>query len=263
VVDAGDAETGGAGTGGAGTGGAGGGGAGEDAGVVPAAGAGACGAADAAGVNDGLRPLFTAGAASGAAGADCADGPGCAVSVAVAVAGSANQALLSGVIVCRLACRPLSCPLSAVPPATGCAERAFGLAIVSAGSGTAVPAPGSGESCPVLPRSVLPRSVLPASVLPASAEEPLLAPLARCAVPERELPDLVRDDDMMLLSTTASVASPSGSASRPGGARMRGGCVARPASSTPSSSVLTGAPLYLFVDTIRELPRLQTPLPPG
>ena len=52
--------------------------------------------------------------------------------------------------------------------------------------------------------------------------------------------------------------SPSGSAFRLGGARM-----IRPASSTPSSSVLTGAPMYLFVDTIREPRNLQTLVPRG
>ena len=55
--------------------------------------------------------------------------------------------------------------------------------------------------------------------------------------PERELPDLVRDDDIELLSITAPSPSASGSESRNCGAVMNGDCVVDPASSTPSSSV--------------------------
>jgi hypothetical protein len=58
--------------------------------------------------------------------------------------------------------------------------------------------------------------------------------------PECELPALVRDDDMMPLSTTESSVSTSGSVSRTGGAIMNGMRVVGPASSTPSSSVPTG-----------------------
>jgi hypothetical protein len=61
--------------------------------------------------------------------------------------------------------------------------------------------------------------------------------------PERELPDLIRDDDIELLSTTAPSLSTSGSESRNCGAVMNGDCVFDPASSTPSSSVPNGAPL--------------------
>ena len=55
--------------------------------------------------------------------------------------------------------------------------------------------------------------------------------------PERELPDLVRDDDIELLSMIAPPPSTSGSESCNCDAVMNGDCVVDPASSTPSSSV--------------------------
>jgi hypothetical protein len=60
------------------------------------------------------------------------------------------------------------------------------------------------------------------SVSPEEEELPL-APLDGRDAAERELPVLVRDDDMVPLSTTVSVASPSGSAFRLGGAMISGG----------------------------------------
>jgi hypothetical protein len=62
---------------------------------------------------------------------------------------------------------------------------------------------------------------------------------APVAVLGRELPGLVRDEGMGPLSLTASSDSPSGSNSWSSGATMSGVSVLRPASSTPSSSVLT------------------------
>ena len=64
--------------------------------------------------------------------------------------------------------------------------------------------------------------------------------------PERELPDLVRDDDIELLSTIAPSSSTSGSDSRRSGAVMNGDRVFDPASSTPSSSVPNWMPLCTF-----------------
>jgi hypothetical protein len=89
--------------------------------------------------------------------------------------------------------------------------RAFAWPIVSAGSGTVV---------------LTSDSVASAAAVPATAaESPLdpLDPLDRCVTPESETPVPVRDGAMKSLSTTASVASPSGSASRLGGVMMSGG----------------------------------------
>jgi hypothetical protein len=89
--------------------------------------------------------------------------------------------------------------------------RAFALPIVSAGSGTAVLASESVGSA--------------AAGSATAAESPFdpLDPLDRCVPPESETPVPVRDGAMKSLSTTASAASPSGSASRLGGVMMSGG----------------------------------------
>jgi len=213
------------------------------AGLDGAAAAGAAGVAS-VGVNDGVRSfltgdvLFAAGAAGAVAVAASADSAGSAVSVFRA----ATQVLSPELMVFRLPCRSLLRPLSSVASdeSAGCP---FALRIVSAGSGTLVLDPASVVSSPVVVSGVA------ASVSPEVEEFPL-APPARFDAPERELPVPVRDDAMMPLSTIVSAASPSGSAFRCGGAMMGGGWVVRPASSTPSSSVLNGAPMYLFVDTI-------------
>jgi hypothetical protein len=68
---------------------------------------------------------------------------------------------------------------------------------------------------------------------------------ASAAALDRELPDLVRDDGMAPFSPTEFTASLSGSNSSSNGATIRGVSVLRPASFTPSSSVLTGSPLHL------------------
>jgi hypothetical protein len=89
--------------------------------------------------------------------------------------------------------------------------RAFAWPIVSAGSGTVV---------------LTSESAVSAAAAPATAAESALDPLDpldRCVVPESENPVPVRDGAMKSLSTTASVASPSGSASRLGGVMMSGG----------------------------------------
>lgn len=211
-------------------------------------GAGAAGAGDAGvaavGVNDGVRSLltgdvlFAAGAAGAAEVAVSAESAGSALSVFR----SATQVLSPELMVFRPPCRSLLRPLFPVAPDES-ADCPFALPIVSAGSGTLVLDPASVVSSPVVASGVA------ASVFPAVEEFPLVSP-TRFDAPERELPLPVRDDAMMSLSTIASVASPSGSAIRSGGAMMSGDWVVRPASSTPSSSVLNGAPMYLFVDTI-------------
>jgi hypothetical protein len=111
------------------------------------------------------------------------------------------------------------------------ADRPLALPIVSAGSGTSVPdvarvissasSAESAEPAVSLEAAVFSEST-EAAVSPAEEESPLAPPDRRDA-PERELPVLARDDDMMPLSTIVSVASPSGSAFRLGGAMMRGG----------------------------------------
>jgi hypothetical protein len=90
------------------------------------------------------------------------------------------------------------------------------LPIVSAGSGTAVLDPASAVSSSALAAGVT------VAASPVEEESPLVPP-TRFDAPERDDPVLVRDDDMMPLSTMVSVASPSGSAFRLGGAMMSGG----------------------------------------
>jgi hypothetical protein len=79
----------------------------------------------------------------------------------------------------------------------------------------------------------------------ACARDAPLAPLAPVD-PERELPDLARDDDIEPLSTITPSPSTSGSDSRRSGAVMNGDRVFDPASSTPSSSVPNWMPLCTF-----------------
>lgn len=125
------------------------------------------------------------------------------------------------------------------------AEPPLGLVISSAGSGTGVMAVVAGASAsPVTASEATVSSAdFPLAALTGVAGARFaLGPLAS----ERELPVLVRDDDMELLSTTASVSANSASASLTCGAIMNGDCVLDPASSTPSSSVPTG-PLCNFV----------------
>jgi len=142
-----------------------------------------------------------------------------------AVFRSASRLLSPEVIVCRLPCRSLLRLLFPAEPDEP-VDRPFALPIVSAGSGTAL----------LVPACVVSSSPAPADAAVAVSaeseegespelkeEERPLAPLPRCDAPERELSALVRDDDMMPLSTMVSVASPSGSAVRLGGAMMSGG----------------------------------------
>jgi hypothetical protein len=88
------------------------------------------------------------------------------------------------------------------------------LPIVSAGSATEVFDPASAVSSSAVAADV--------SVAASPEEDSPFVPPTRCDAPERELPVLNRDD-MMPLSTIVSVASPSGSAFRLGGAMMSGG----------------------------------------
>jgi hypothetical protein len=90
------------------------------------------------------------------------------------------------------------------------------LPIVSAGSGTVVLDPASAVSSSAVAAGVA------VAASPEEEDSPLVPP-TRFDAPERELPVLARDDDMMPLLTMVSVASPSGSAFRLGGAMMSGG----------------------------------------
>jgi len=163
------------------------------------------------------------------------------------------------VIASRPPCGPLSSPsLVASPEADG---RTLTLPTVSAGSGTAVLAPAAVVSFTTGSASVEAEALAGVSPEVGALSEDFppdpfdvepLDPLLRCAAPERELPVLDRDGDMMPLSLTVSAAASSGSAFRTGGAMISGGWVDRPASSTPSSSVLTGAPMYLLSLTLSE-----------
>lgn len=193
--------------------------------------------ADAAadGVNAGLRSLlvadvpFSTEATESAGLAESADSASGAGSVCWLVSQP-----LSPELICRLPCRSLPRPLAPADPDES-AERPFALPIVSAGSGTSVLDPAS-----VVPSSAVSADASSTEVVatspevaastesseaaesPEAEDSPLALPERRDA-PERELPVLVRDDDMMPLSTIVSVASPSGSAFRLGGAMMSGG----------------------------------------
>jgi hypothetical protein len=145
-------------------------------------------------------------------------------------------------------------------PAPGVFER-FRLLISSAGNGTrtwpdaaASPsAPEAGLPAPAgLGTSDDGEEASAASVTASSGtgSAPLLLAAALAAdrdVPDaddadRDVPDRARDEDMVPLSSIVSAVSASGSTSWPDGATITDGSVARPASSTPSSSVPNGAP---------------------
>jgi hypothetical protein len=144
---------------------------------------------------------------------------------------SDRQPLSPELTVCQLPGESPFRPLSSAGPDEP-ADRAFDLPIVAAGSGTSVLDPAFGASSVAVsaassdvvasPEAAVAAEPPEVSVSPAEEEFPL-APPARRGAPERELPVLVRDDDMMPLSTTVSVASPSGSAFRLGGVMMSGG----------------------------------------
>ena len=139
-------------------------------------------------------------------------------------------------------------------------DAPFGFPIRSAGSGGTAPLTGSSLvlsltalALPLAVAGAVAGAELEAEAEAAAEELPLssgrgddpLRDAALSADPDCEPPALVRDDDMMPLSVTASSVSTSGSVSRTGGAIMNGVRVVGPASSTPSSSVLTG-PLRTF-----------------
>jgi len=174
-------------------------------------------------LNDGVRSLKATGVPFSAEAAESAETVESAVS-AVAVFRSASRALSPEVIARRLPCRSLLRPLSPAEPDKP-VERPFALPIVSAGSGTAVLDPAWVSSSTAAADAMVAMSAESEEVESPELEEEErpLAPLPRCGAPERELPALVRDDDMMSLSTMMSVASPSGSAVRLGGAMMGDG----------------------------------------
>jgi hypothetical protein len=185
------------------------------------------------GVNAGLRPPLTADVPFSAEATESADSADSA-SGAASVCWLVSQLLSPELIACRLPCRSLPRPLAPEDPDES-ADRPFALPIVSAGSGTSVldPAsvvPSSGvfadasstEVAATSPEVVVSTESSEGAVSPEAEESPLAPPDRRDA-PERELPVLVRDDDMMPLSTIVSEASPSGSTFRLGGAMMSGG----------------------------------------
>jgi hypothetical protein len=181
--------------------------------AVDAAEAGAA----AEGVNEGLKSLLTAEvpfAAEAAGAAEVAE-PTESADSAVLVLWSASEALSPEVIACRLPCRSLLRPLSPVEPDES-VDGPFLLPTVSAGSGAVALDPASAVSS-------LAVAATDAVASSPEAEESPLAPPARCDAPECDLPVPVRDGDMIPLSTIVSVASPSGSAFRLGGAMMSGG----------------------------------------
>jgi hypothetical protein len=194
------------------------------------------GAALADGVYEALYSLLAADVPFSAATAevDVAEAAASAVSADVLGVLSDRQLLSPGLTVCQLPCesvlRPVS-PADADEPA----ERPFDLPMVSAGSGTAVLGPAFGlssvaaSSASAVSADVAASAEVAAStesievsVSPEEEEFPLLPPDGRDTA-ERERSVLVRDDDMMPLSTIVSEASPSGSTFRPGGAMMSGG----------------------------------------
>jgi len=216
---------------------------------------------DADGMNEGLRSLLAADVpfsaeAAGALDAEAEEVADASDDSASPFFCSVSQLLSPELIACRLPCRSLLRPLS---PADSDeldepADRPLGLPMVSAGSGTVVLDPAA-SSLSFLPSSRRPSTfseAAGASSTGASAvavatspgvapslespeeevavspeeeeeEESPLASLTRRDAADRELPALVRDDDMMPLSTIASAVSPSGSAFRLGGAMMSGG----------------------------------------
>lgn len=163
-------------------------------------------------------PLSSAASSGDCASGDCAGGAVCVR--------PANHVPFPDVIVFR---SPCSLPSSAVS-----AAAAFGLPDVPAGDLPTVSAGSGTELSDSLSEAF--------SALAAGSLAGLPLAPARSSAPERELPVPDRDDDMVPLSATASADSSSGSASGSDGAVMSGACVIRPASSTPSSSVLTNAP---------------------
>jgi hypothetical protein len=181
------------------------------------------------GVNAGLRPLLTADVPFSAEAAESAEVAESAESAsgAASVCWLVSQLLSPELIVCRLPCRSLPRPLAPADPDES-ADRPFVLPIVAAGSGTSVLDPASVVSSSAVsadatsPEVAVSPESSEVAVSPEAEESPL-APPDRRAAPERELPVLVRGDDMMPLSTIVSEASPSGSTFRLGGAMMSGG----------------------------------------
>jgi hypothetical protein len=162
-----------------------------------------------------------------------------------------NQ-LFAAVAACRTAWRPLSSmpfgdpsALPGLAPSSGESDKLLDLPIPSAGNGTgcglrvAVPSAAAEFtlSAAALP-AALPASAVSAPELAEFSASSVTALASARGVPESDEPGgLVRGDDMTSLSAVASTVSSSGSISRPDGATIREGSVARPALSTPSSSV--------------------------
>jgi hypothetical protein len=138
----------------------------------------------------------TAGAAAAGAGDAAADG----VNDGVRSRGVKREAVFV----------PESSPVVAGVDVAG-DEASFCLAIPSAGSGGAVMAEPPAFAAPT-PASASPSAVFSSVEFPLALVTgfvPVRAALLVPVDPERELPDLVRDDDMELLSTTAAVSATS------------------------------------------------------
>jgi hypothetical protein len=152
-------------------------------------------------------------------------------------------------------------PVAARKPALGVFEL-FGLPISSAGNGTGAGLDPGAPGAPAAPEpedeeaadegaedegEEVEPSVTASSGSGSAPFWPTAALAADRDVPDaddadRDVPDRVRDEDMVPLSSMDSAVSASGSTSCPDGATITDGSVARPASSTPSSSVPNGAP---------------------
>jgi hypothetical protein len=159
--------------------------------------------------------------------------------------------VVSQLLAAAIAWRPLSSmPFGDVAPSgSSLSSGEFGesreellcLPISSAGNG------GTGDWLRAAVRSLTSASALSArsgAELAEFSSSSFAALAPDCAASELDDFDLVRDEDMTSLSTVASAVCSSESISRPRGATIRDGSVTFPASSTPSSSIPTGAPLY-------------------
>ncbi len=145
----------------------------------------------------------------------------------------AADAACDGSVSAALPLEPLGLPISSAGNGTG-AWRGAGASSESAGSAKSTESAESTESA---------AAGLPSPSRPAACGSGRDVPDPAAA--DREVPGPVRDEDMNPFSVIVSAVSVSGSISRPGGTTITEGSVARPASSTPSSSVPNGAPSYL------------------
>jgi hypothetical protein len=160
---------------------------------------------------------------------------------------AANQLLVAAI-----ACLTVDRPLSSLPFGTGAALAGWSESSAESGTSEASGAPEASEASA--------EEVLDLPIWSAGrgtggwlAEAcPFASRSAPWSPPRFTLPvsTLLRDELITSFSAVASTVPSSGSISRPDGATIRDGSVARPALSTPSSSVTTG-PLLLSAEPIR------------